>query len=265
MKNPAITWMVVVLLAAGIGVGCKAKGPTEQEVALQSLQDQLAGVRQSHDQLTKQRADLAAAVTEQATIEAVAEGKRSDEQKARLADLGASIASLTSARDASFEQLQGQMSDFLNVGLNDFPDSAETKACLLIYADEAIVIANDMVTKAGDYKKAVDALTSAKAYYEAVNLPPYQPLVTRIAELESLRFITEERFAQITKGMSKDEVIAIAGVPYYGNIQEDKAKDVESWLYKKADGGAAAVHFRIKTGKVYHLDFEAVKMKVAGE
>ncbi len=62
-----------------------------------------------------------------------------------------------------------------------------------------------------------------------------------------------------------DEVKVVGGIPYYGNIQEDTKKGVETWLYKKREGGAAAIYFKTKTGKVYSTKFDAVKIKVAQE
>ncbi len=42
----------------------------------------------------------------------------------------------------------------------------------MIYADEAILVADDMVFKSGDYKKAVDHLSSAQGYFDAAGLTP---------------------------------------------------------------------------------------------
>ena len=62
--------------------------------------------------------------------------------------------------------------------------------------------------------------------------------------------------------MTKEDVIAAVGVPYYGNIQEDSKRGVETWLYRKADGGAAAIYFKMKNNKVYDKKFDAIKTKV---
>jgi hypothetical protein len=51
----------------------------------------------------------------------------------------------------------------------------------------------------------------------------------------------------------------------YQNIKVDEKRGVEMWLYRKREGGAAAISFRTKTDKVYHMNFDAVKPQVAEE
>ena len=51
---------------------------------------------------------------------------------------------------------------------------------------------------------------------------------------------------------------------YYMNVKKDEKRGITFWLYPKRDGGAAAVYFD-KKSKVYSMNFEAVKTKVAGE
>ena len=119
-----------------------------------------------------------------------------------------------------------------------------------------------MVAQSGDYKKAVEQLDSANSYFTSIGLEPYQSLVEHIAHLSDMRFITQERFDMVEKGMTKDEAKAIVGVPYYQNIQEDQKRGIETWLYRKRKGGAAALYFKMKTDKVYNKNFEAVKTRV---
>jgi hypothetical protein len=135
----------------------------------------------------------------------------------------------------------------------------------VIYADEAILVADDMVAKAGDYKKAIDHLGNAESYFTAAGLTPYHPLVAKIAELDDWRFITKERFDEVEKGMTKEEVADTVGQVYYRNIQETPSKGVETWLYKKREGGAAAFYFKIKTQKVYDKNWDAVTVRAVEE
>jgi hypothetical protein len=84
--------------------------------------------------------------------------------------------------------------------------------------------------------------------------------------------MTQERFAQVKKGMTKDEVRELLGQVMLSNLREfppAKASDrpVEGWFYKKKDGGAAGVYFREKRKgqgdwAVYNVDFDAIKQKV---
>ena len=158
-----------------------------------------------------------------------------------------------------------RLADFLNIGINEYPGSQETADALLVYADEAILVADDMVAKSGDYKKAIDHLSTAEGYFNAAGLTPYHPLVAKIAELDDWRFITQERFDEVKKGMTKEAVVAAVGQVYFRNIQESQSKGVESWLYKKREGGAAAFYFKIKNGKVYDKNWEAVAVTTVVE
>lgn len=252
---------VAVLVAIAMISGC-SRGPSEEELAQAQFQEQLAQLQTQYQDLQQRRADLLAAETALAEIEAVRERDRTDEQKAELETLPATIEELTSARDEAFDLAQGTLADFLNVALNNFPEDPATVQGLNIYADEAILIARETVSKAGDYKKATDQLASALSYYETLSLPVYPTLADTLAELEEMRFINQERFDLITKNMTMDEVKDVAGVPYYQNIQVDEKRGVETWLFRKADGGAAAIYFRVKTGKSYDKKWDAVKTKV---
>jgi hypothetical protein len=86
--------------------------------------------------------------------------------------------------------------------------------------------------------------------------------VDEIATLRDMRFITRERFDLVKKNMTMDEVKEIVGYPYYQNIQRNEKQGVETWLYRKKEGGAAAIYFKMKTSKMYNKNFEAVKLKV---
>jgi hypothetical protein len=253
--------VLIVILVSGFLTGCK-KGPSEEELKLAELQQQFATIQQESDALMQARADLAAAQTTVAELEAIGERKRTDEQKQLLDEAKASLDELMTAQDTAFETLQAGLAEFLNVALNEFPQAPETKQALDIYSREALLVADDIVHKAGDYSKASDQLQGAVMLYEQVGLEPNPDLVAKIKSFDEWRFITQERFDAVKNGMTKDEVREIAGVPYYANIQTDTAKGVETWLYRKRDGGAAAIYFKIKGEKVYGKNFEALKVKV---
>ena len=252
---------VAVLVAIALISGC-SRGPSEEELAQAQFEEQLAQLQTQYQDLQQRRADLVAATAAMAEIEAVRERDRTDEHKAELESLPVRIEELTVARDQAFDLAQGTLADFLNVALNNFPEDPATVEGLNIYSDEAILIARDTVLKAGDYKKATDQLASALSYYETLSLPVYPKLAETLAELEEMRFINQERFDLIKKSMTMDEVKEVAGVPYYQNIQVDEKRGVETWLYRKKDGGAAAIYFRVKTAKSYDKKWDAVKTKV---
>jgi hypothetical protein len=260
-KSRFLPSCVAVLAVIVLVSGC-SRGPSEEEIAQANFEEQLAQLQTNYQELQQLRADLATAETSLAEIEAVRERDRTDEQKAELEALPAQIEELGLARDEKFDVTQGALADFLNVALNDFPEHPATVQGLNIYSDEAILIAEETILQAGDYKKATDQLSSAVSYYESLSIPTYQVLTDKLAELQDMRFITQERFDLVQKNMTMDEVKEIAGVPYYQNIQVDEKRGVETWLYRKAEGGAAAIYFRTKTGKCYNKKFDAIKTKV---
>jgi len=255
---------VTLLLVLSLLSGC-SRGPTEEELKYSALQEQLSTLQQQYQVLQDARANLATATATLAEIEAVAERSRTDEQKAQLEEMPTQINELTATKDEAFEAVQSTVTNFLTVALNDFPEDPMTAEGLEIYSAEAILVANETVIQAGDYKKALGGLEGALGYYDSLGLPPYQPLVDRIAELDDIRFITQERFDLVQKNMTMDEVKELVGVPYYQNIQVDEKRGVETWLYRKREGGAAAVYFKMKTSKVYNKNFEAVKTKVVSD
>jgi len=258
MKRNQFAYVCVVLVAVlGLVQGC-SRGPSEEELKLVAFQEQFAAVQQEYDALLNLRSEVEAAEAKLVELQAIPEKKLTDEQKTEIQEIETRLETASAETEAAFETVQGQLADLLNVGINEFPNSQETADALMIYSDEAILVADDMVAKSGDYKKAIDHLSTADGYFKAAGLSPYHPLVAKIAEFEDWRYITKERFDQVKKGMTKDEVIAVVGQVYFRNIQEDRSKGVEAWLYKKREGGAAGFYFKIKTQKVYDWNWEAV-------
>jgi len=253
---------IAILVAFGLGSGC-SRGPSEAELRQTQFEEQAVTLQQQNEELQQARADLAASEVALAEIEAIRERDRTDEQKVALEALPATIGEQGAARDTAYDAVQSTLADFLNIALNEFPDHTATAQGLNLYSDEAILIAEETVAKAGDYKKALNQLDSASTYYDSIGLPPYQPLIDKIAALDEMRFMTQERFDLVKKNMTMDEVKEVAGVPYYQNIQVDEKRKVETWLYRKRGGGAAGVYFKTTSNKVYNKNFEAVKLRVA--
>jgi outer membrane protein assembly factor BamE (lipoprotein component of BamABCDE complex) len=262
MRNQSRVMCVVLVAVVGLALGC-SRGPSEEELKLAAFQEQFAETKLAYEDLMNVRSEIETARVILAELEAIDENKLTEEQQAQLDETRTAIEASLAASETAFEELQGKLADLLNIGINEFPDSSETAAALVIYSDEAILVADDMVAKAGDYKKAIDHLSNAEGYFVAAGLTPYHPLVAKIAELDDWRFITQERFDQVKKGMTKEEVAATVGQVYYRNVQESPSKGVETWLYKKREGGAAAFYFKIKTGKVYDKNFDAIEVRAA--
>ena len=262
-RSRFLPYGIAILVVFGLVSGC-SRGPSEEELAQAAFEEQLVALQQQYEVLQQARTDLVGSEAMLADIEAIKERDRSEEQIAEFEALPAAIVEQGTARDAAYDAVQATLADFLNIALNDFPEHPATVQGLNLYSDEAILIAQDTVVKAGDYKKAMNQLDAANSYYDSIDLADYQPLIDKMAELDDMRFITQERFDLVKKNMTMDEVKDVIGVPYYQNIQIDEKRKVETWLYRKREGGgAAAVYFKTTNNKVYNKNFEAVKLKVA--
>jgi outer membrane protein assembly factor BamE (lipoprotein component of BamABCDE complex) len=256
-----LPYATVLLVVFGLLSGC-SRGPSEEEIKQAEFQDKLTLLQQQYDELQQARVEIEATEVAVAEIDAIKERDRTEEQVAQLTEAPTQLEALNLAKDGKFEAVQGTLANFLNVALNEFPEDPGTQQGLSIYADEGILIARETVAQSGDYKKALNQLNASFSYFDRIGLPPYQPLVDEIALIDEMRFITQERYDLVKKNMTKDEVKEVAGVPYYQNIQIDEKRGVETWLYRKRDGGAAGLYFRMKTEKMYNKNFEAVKTKV---
>ena len=256
-----LPYVLIVILVGGFSVGC-SRGPSEEELKLAELQQQFVLIEEQHAALEEIRANLKDQLIEIEELEAIDEKKLTEEQKLLLEEGLLKVEEISAAETEAFEEAEANLAEFLNTALNDYPDIPETKAALDMYSAEAILVAQDMVTKAGDYSKAIDHLYAATSLYEQVGLDVYPALDEKIAWLNDWRFITQERFDAVEKGMTKEEVQVVVGVPYYQNIQKDSKRGVETWLYRKTDGGAAAIYFKMKDDKAYNKNFDAIKVKV---
>ncbi|MCG8454860.1 MAG: outer membrane protein assembly factor BamE, partial [Holophagales bacterium] len=99
--------------------------------------------------------------------------------------------------------------------------------------------------------------------------PENELLLAAKAEAEALRHMTEERFSQVEKGMSQEEVRELLGTVKSTNVRDFTERNRIGWFYRKEDGGAAGVYF--KPGKaegewtVESLDFDAVESPTANQ
>lgn len=124
---------------------------------------------------------------------------------------------------------------------------------------EDIVLAQEYIEKGGDYRRALDIYAQAKGLD-----PDNQELAAAIAQAESDRYMTEERFAQVKKSMTEGQVRALLGQVHHSNLRDYPENKTVGWFFPKEDGGAAGVFFREKNGekKVYSFDYGAVKPPV---
>jgi hypothetical protein len=157
------------------------------------------------------------------------------------------------------EELDRRLVDFINANP---PAQGEKPAGRLLDAirmksGEDIALAHQFIEQGGDYRRAIEICEAALA------IDPANPrLKQELASARAHRYMTAERFAQVKKGMTEDEVRALLGQPNVRNVRDFPERGVTAWFYTKdADGRAAAVWFSKESGAyaVYLADFDAVE------
>jgi tetratricopeptide (TPR) repeat protein len=168
------------------------------------------------------------------------------------------IAALEKDVAARGEELNRRLVGFINANP---PAEGEKPAGRLLDAlrmksDEEIHLAHQFIEQGGDYRRAIEI------YEAALSVDPDNPrLQGELAGARAHRYMTAERFSQVKKGMTQDEVRAILGQPNVRDVRDFPERGVSAWFYTKdADGRAAAVWFAKEKGglTVYQADFNAV-------
>ena len=91
--------------------------------------------------------------------------------------------------------------------------------------------------------------------------PDNEALAEAIVAIGDKRYVNEERFTSVEKGMSQAEVEAILGRVFHRNVREYEEQGALAWFYPKdpeVGGGAAAVFFKKNKADswvVYQMDF----------
>ncbi len=243
MKHSFATCLVLCLLLLFAG-GCSQQ--SSEEVAADSGA-QLLEIMSIRDKAEEAYASATAAL-EPAEGEPV-EGEPVEELDPQ--QIAEEMKRIEMDREGQYEVFTDQLVPYIN----DNPDSHEAKAA---YADYlAKFVAPGFITEMGNYRKAVEV------YDEALSLDPENAEIQALRdEAESLKFMTQERFDTVSKGMYTDEVEAICGVANPKHIREEiqNGKTLVGWYYPTKDRGAAGVYFQ--DDKVYNMKFDAIKAPV---
>ncbi len=263
-----------VLLALVAFSGCES-GPTEEELKAAQTAEAWAAIEQAKAELDAKRQELAE-LRAQISGEG-AEGEGAEGEGAEGEGAGAEGVEGEEATEpvnpeelaAQAEALQQQVYDltdsfgaslaqFINdqgISVGGELTEVQTQA-IHMKTDEDMLLAREYIDKGGEYQRALDIYAQAQMLD-----PDNETLAAAIAEAEALRYMTEERLAEVKKNMTEDEVRALLGTPKVQNVREFDA-GVIGWFYPKEEPNtAAAVFFRERKGvlKVYKTDFEAVK------
>jgi len=195
--------------------------------------------------------------------------KTLDAERAQLAQTAARQPAGPSTAASAGERAVASRTEELDRRLVDFinsmpPAEGEKPAGRLLDAvrmksDEDILLAHEFIRQAGDYRRAIDIFEAALA------VDPDNPrLRQELDDARGRRYMTAARFAQVKKGMTRDEVRAMLGQPNVRDVREFPERGISAWFYTKdADGRAAAVWFaKDKSGgaTVYMADWNAVDL-----
>ena len=256
--------LIAAVLLALVVSGCGGGGPSEQEKAneaewtwLQETRQELATKRQELVDL--QEAVAAAAVEEEAEDEAAEEAE--GEAAEPVEDPAAQLAALEEEVTALTEEYTSRLVGLLNADpmIEGEPPTERQLALLAMKSDEDIILAQEWIVKGGDYKRAIEIYNTALMFD-----PDNDKLKAALAEAETNRYMTSERFSQVKKGMSENEVRALLGQANLHNVRKYEDKGVTAWFYPTSETGeAAAVWFqpdkKTEVMTVYQVKFEAVK------
>lgn len=263
----AFAAMLLALLAL---VACGG-GTTEEETAdpnaeafaaMDEMKSELDGLKSQVEALS---ASLNAEPTEGEGAEGeAAEGEEGAEPAKTPEEIEAEIADLQGQIADKTDDLYAKIIEYINnSGLVEGAErTPEQKKAFDMKADIDISYAQEYIDKGGDYKRAIDIYMQALMSDET-----NAKLLEAKALAESLRYMNEERFGQVKKGMTQDEVKGLLGTVKTTNVRDFADKGRVGWFYPKspeAGGGAAGVYFKEKPKGsekwvVEITDYEAVK------
>lgn len=258
MTRESRSWILPVLVLALVGVACGGGGSGIE----QARQESLAALEELKTAVDTKRSELAAARDQLEEAEMFAGGADPEGEE------GAPDPAELKARVDQLEKEVTQMTDDLGMKIVDFINSAglvqgeelppDVQTVIRMKSAEDMVIAREYIDRGGDYRRAIEIYTQALALD-----PDNADLVAAREAAERDQYMTEERFAQVGKGMTERTVRELLGAVNPRNIRDYPERNVIAWFYRKEDGGAAAVYFqKNKTSDMYETykaDFTAVE------
>ncbi|HEY0593313.1 MAG TPA: hypothetical protein VGF40_16190 [Thermoanaerobaculia bacterium] len=127
--------------------------------------------------------------------------------------------------------------DALTAFVRRHPDHPRARA---VYEETELEFARELARR-GWYDQAA-------VYYRSVlrTSPDHADARSELREVERKRFVTPEALGGLRVGMSPEEVRGSLGQPLPGWSRSMRRGDsvIDSWYYRRRDGGAAGVYFR---------------------
>lgn len=256
-----------LLLAAATLVACGPDPAVEAEKAREAQWQSLLQAKQQLDQKREELAalraevDAAADATDEAAADATADDTADDTERAEGGAAADSPADRLAALESEVTEMTNAFNETVVTYINSDPPvrgeplNERQAAAVRMKSDEDILIAQEFIRAGGDYRQAV------KIYDAALMVDPdYERLQQLREEAQAMRFVTEDRFAGVKKGMTPEEIREVLGQVNLRNVREYPEKNAIAWFYPRDDrGSAAAVWFQKnkRTGEltVYQADF----------
>lgn len=288
--SPIVTALAIVTLiaASGLATACGGGGEEDAAAGRQAHLEELRQEKQELDQARQELADLQVRLAEiesgeiePAAEEGAAEG--AEDEIAEGAETEAAgetdplqmtdpeeLRSVIETRDEEITEMAEQLNADLVAFINEDPPiqgeplSEDVQEAFALKADEDMILAKEYITQGGDYARAI-------SMYEDILRLPLQPeeeqrVQTALEEAQDLRYMDEERFARVEKGMTQREVREILGPVNRRNSRDYPERGLFAWFYPRSPAGdAAAVYFRKKEGtdEVYRTEFNAITKEEA--
>jgi len=263
-------WTALAVFLLVIAAACQF-GPSKEELKAQKDEENWTLIEQAKTDLDQQRAELrdleqtlagaapaSAAEPAEAPTGASPDGGADTESPealaARLEDLQQAVASGSEAFSAMLVEFINSQDIVVGEPLTE-----RQRAAIRLKSDEEILIGREYIDKAGDYTRAIDIYKSALDF-DSDN----EKLQAELAKAEADRYMTKERFGQVKKKMTQNQVRALLGQVQPKLNRAYEKDDAVAWFYEKEGGGAAGVFFReSRRGrndwKAYHMDWNAIK------
>ena len=271
MCSHRVLVLAVLLVSVGLLTAC---GPSEPKVDPE-VEAAWTWLTENKEKLDEMRTELLEVKALMMAPEPV-EGTEGEEGEEALAaepgptpeELAAKADELDKSVTGLADEFGGQLAAFLNDPRNQMiegePLTERQIAAVRMKSSEDLELAREYIDKGGDYRRAIDILKNTLSL-DSDN----QQISDALADAEAKRYMSEERFAEAKKGMTKAEVREVLGQVNLRNIRPYEDKAVEAWFYATAEGGAAAaVWFREnkKAGEwqAYQLKYDAVVGAAAG-
>lgn len=233
------SWIAIVVLAA-LAAGCTDAKKSEQAAASEARKAEWAWLETAKKNLDAKRQEVTA-------LEA---------QAAAGTDVAAQLDVKNQEVDKAEELFGGKLATYINGDppVLGEPMKPEQLAAMRMKSAEDILIAKEFITLGGDYRKAIDILESS-----LLADPDNPALKAALAAAEANRFMTQERFAKVKKGMTEAEVKSALGVPLARNMKHYPDKKIVAWFYPKNESGDAAGIWFNEKQVAYQVNFDAVK------